>query len=167
MLGDILYFDESYNETQKIELLYEIFKNDFIDNPTYLNQTIFIDPKSHDKTDDKEKIFWHIITRKERGRRRFDSDRACRIKWIKPIILNYNHSKIKFFYYFEDNRKIRLYLWAYDEDFVVILQKLGNSSSYLVTSFYIDNDNKRNKLQKKYEDYINKVDERLNSCEWF
>jgi hypothetical protein len=83
MLGDILYFDESYDEAQKIELLYTIFKNDFIDNPTYLNQTIFIDPKSHDKTEDKEKIFWHIVTRKERGRRRFDNDRACRIKWMR------------------------------------------------------------------------------------
>ena len=71
------------------------------------------------------------------------------------------------FYYFEDNGKIRLYLWAYNYDFVVILQKLGNSSFYLVTSFYIDNQKKRDKFQKKFEDYINKVDRRLNGCEWF
>ena len=170
MLGDILYFDESYNETQKIELLYAIFKNDFIDNPTYLNQTIFIDPKSHDKTEDKEKIFWHIVTKTNprTKQREYDENRASRIKWIKQIILNYFDKEIKLFYHYENRQKvIRLYLWAYNYDFVVIIQKLGKKASYLVTSFYIDKKYNKKIYEKRYNDYINNKDEKLKNCEWF
>jgi len=71
------------------------------------------------------------------------------------------------FYYFEDTGRIRLYLWAFEVDFVVIMQKLGNSSSYLVTSFYIDNQKKKDVFEKKFTDYIQKKDIRLNNCEWF
>ena len=60
-----------------------------------------------------------------------------------------------------------MYLWAFENDFVVILQKLGNSSSYLVTSFYIDNQRKRDIFQKKHDDYNNKTDSKLSNCEWF
>lgn len=167
MFNEIIDFNSCCEDSEKINFLYEIFKSDFVDNSIYLNGTIYIDPKTHDKSDEKENIFWHIITRKDRGRRNFDAPRACRIKWIKPIIINYVSEKIKLFYYYEDTGKIRLYLWAYDNDFVVILQKLGSSSSYLVTSFYIDNRKKKEKFQKKYEDYTNKIDTRLNNCEWF
>jgi hypothetical protein len=167
MFDETIDFESCCDENQKIEYLYEIFKNDFINNSVYLNDTIYIDPKTHDKQDEKENIFWHIITRKDRGKRRFDTPRACRIRWIKPIILNFLDDKIKLFYYYEDNRKIRLYLWAFEYDFVVILQKLGNTSSYLVTSFYIDNQRKRDIFQKKFEDYNNKADVRLKDCEWF
>jgi hypothetical protein len=167
MFDEIIDFESCCNENKKIDYLYDIFKNDFIKNSVHLNNTIYIDPKTHDNQDNKENIFWHIITRKDRGRRIFDTQRACRIKWIKPIILNFSDDKIKLFYYYEDNRKIRLYLWAYEYDFVVILQKLGNISSYLVTSFYIDNQRKRDIFQKKFEDYNSKVDDRLYNCEWF
>ena len=160
---------EDKNDDEIIELLYEIFKNDFIDNRTYLADKIYINPISNDiePSVNKEKIFWHIISRKDRGRRRLDKPRACRINWIKPIIINHVHSEVKLFYYFEDNRKIRLYLWLYKKDFAVILQKLGSSSSYLVTSFYIDNQNKRDAFSRKYDSYIRNIDNRLNNCEWF
>lgn len=167
MFSEIIDFGDCCEDTKKIDFLYEIFKNEFIDVDVHLNGTIYIDPKTHDKEDDKEKIFWHIITRKDRDVRNFDIPRACRIKWIKPIILNFLSENIKLFYYYEDNRKIRLYLWAFQNDFVVILQKLGNSSSYLVTSFYIDNQRKKDIFEKKYKDYNDKIDLRLNGCEWF
>lgn len=74
--------------------------------------------------------------------------------------LSWSHLKL------EDDKKIRFYLWAYEHDFVVILQKLGNTSSYLVTSFYIDNQRKRDIFQRKFEDYQNGTDIRLRG-EWF
>lgn len=166
MFSEIIDFTNCCTDDKKIDFLYAIFKDDFVDNDVHLNGTVYIDPKSHDKHEEKENIFWHIVTRKDRGRRNFDPPRACRIKWIKPIIVNHSHAKIKLFYYYEDTGKVRLYLWAFENDFVVILQKLG-SSSYLVTSFYIDYEQKREKFQKKYEDYNNKTDKRLNGCEWF
>lgn len=167
MFSEIIDFGNCCEDNKKIDFLYEIFKSDFVDVDVHLNGIIYIDPKSHDKEDDKENIFWHIITRKDRGTRNFDEPRACRIKWIKPIIENFLSQNIKLFYYYEDNGKIRLYLWAFQNDFVVILQKLGNISSYLVTSFYIDNQKKRDIFEKKYNDYNDKINLRLNGCEWF
>jgi len=169
MLGELVNLDNQ-NDDEVIEFLYEIFKNDFILNRTYLAQSIYIDPMSDDieTSINKEKIFWHVISRKNRGTRRIDKPRACRINWIRPMILNYNHVKIKLFYYYEDNNKIRFYLWAYDDDFAVILQKIGTTnSSYVVTSFYIDNQKKRDVFDKKFVQYQNNDNNKLNDCEWF
>jgi len=169
MFSDVVNLDNKNND-EIIELLYEIFRNDFILNRTYLAQRVYIDPMSDDieASINKEKIFWHVISRKYRGTRIVDKPRACRINWIKPMILNYNHVKIKFFYHYEDNNKIRLYLWAYDNDFAVILQKIGiTNSSYVVTSFYIDNQNKRDAFERKFINYQNNTDIRLGNCEWF
>ena len=68
---------------------------------------------------------------------------------------------------FEENNKIRLYLWAHEQDFVVILQKLGRRDAYLVTSFYIKYAKKRADFKKRHADYMNKKNKRLNGCEWF
>ncbi len=72
------------------------------------------------------------------------------------------------FYHRENNKKrnIRLYLWAYEEDFVVILQKLGRSDAFLVTSFYINHSGKRRDYEKRYQNYINGNNE-LEGVEWF
>ena len=161
---------DNKNDDEIIELLYKIFKNDFVESRTYLSEQIYIDPMSDDieVTINKEKIFWHVISRKDRGIRRIDKPRACRINWIKPIILNHENSRIKYFYHYEDNHKIRLYLWAFNDNFAVILQKIGTTnSSYVVTSFYIDNQNKRDAFQRKLESYSNKSDNRLENFEWF
>lgn len=106
MFGEIIDFESCCEESKKINYLYGIFEIDFIKNSVFLNGTVYIDPKTHDKLDGKENVFWHIITRKERGQREFDSLRACRIKWIKPMIVNYSDAKIKTFYYYEDNKKL-------------------------------------------------------------
>lgn len=169
MFSEVVNLDNK-NEQEIIELLYEIFRNDFVVNRTYLANQIYIDPISNNLEEalNKEKIFWHVISRKDRGVRNIDIPRACRISWIKPIIVNHSNHKIKFFYYYEDNSKIRLYLWAFENDFAVILQKIGiTNSSYVVTSFYIDNQNKRDAFGRKHENYINNIDNRLENCEWF
>jgi len=168
--------------TRIFDVLYEIFHDDFIRNKTFLNKNIFIDPQSNKKEDGKELSFWHLTTRKQRyykkdgnrtvkmEERLTDYDRAARIHWIKPIIENgLTAQNIKLFYKKETTGKkpIRLYLWAYDEDFVVILQKLGKSSSFLVTSFYITHQHKRADFQKSYEKYVSHKDPNLRGCEWF
>jgi len=152
-----------------LESLYGIFKRDFIDTKTYLAGQIYINPLCQGKRNGKEEIFWHIVTRKNlrTKRRELDPERAKRIEWVKKAIENHNHCEIKSFYYYEDNKKIRFYIWIFRYDFLVILQKLGRSESYIVTSFYIDNNKKRSKLEKKYNDYVAKVDSRLIGCEWF
>lgn len=180
MLDEILDLNKIESENL-FNYLYSIFHSNFVENKTYLAGKIYIDPKSHDLEGNKEKIFWHLISREEkeiywengikkfRSRGRYpDYRRAERIGWVKEILENHTHEKIKLFYHRESNKKrdIRLYLWAYKDDFIVILQKLGKSSSFLVTSFYIDHQGKRDDYQKRYEKYRN-GDETLKECEWF
>lgn len=163
------------------DFLYSLFHRDFVANKTYLAEKIFINPRSNRKDEGKELDFWHLATKDEKiqvweGNKRvwkktdryLDFDRSRRIEWVKQILLNHAHEKVKMFYHKETNRKrdIRLYLWAYDADFVVILQKLGRSSSFLVTSFYITHDGKRRDYENRYKNYC-EGDEALEGCEWF
>jgi len=162
-------------------LYYEIFYPNFVDTDTYLANKIKIDPQSYKKDDGKEMTFWHLITRthqytikngkkfETKKERLLDYDRAKRLHWVKKIIENHLINEIKLFYKRESKGKkpIRLYLWLYDKDFVVILQKLGKSSSFLVTSFYITNDAKREDYQKFYDEYRKGSNRDLIGCEWF
>jgi hypothetical protein len=168
--------------TKLIDFLYYFFHRDFVANKTYLNQSIYIDPRSDRLDEGKELDFWHLTTRENKrevreGNRwvwisegRFpDYARSERIEWVKQILENHNHSSIKLFYHQESNQKrnIRLYLWAYQHDFVVILQKLGHSSSFLVTSFYLDNRGKRRDYERRFCRYRDKEIRELDGCEWF
>ena len=173
---------DSIGTHEFFEVLYhDYFCVDFIDTKTYLNKKIYIDPQTNQKDEGKEKSFWHLTSRKQRYRKKVgkrvewieerlpDHRRAERLAWVKQIIEFHTCPKIKLFYLKEttEHNPIRLYLWHYQEDFVVILQKLGSSSSFLVTSFYITHDKKRKDYQRRYEDYVNKKDSDLYGCEWF
>ncbi|MCC5486532.1 RlfB protein [Vibrio lentus] len=155
--------------TRIIDSLYDIFDRDFVSNRTYLANSIYVDPQSQRKDEGKELSFWHLTTRKDtyfdwingkkvkvEGDRYPDFQRASRLEWIKQILTNHDDDCIKMFFYKEQAKKnpIRLYLWAEEHDFVVILQKLGNSSSFLVTSFYVDHNKKRRDFQSRYEAYL-------------
>lgn len=167
--------------TKIIDYLYDIFHRDFVANRTYLADTIYINPRSHRKDEGKEVDFWHLTTREEKEKiwennkpvwrvtgRYPDFGRASRLEWVKQILTQHDHEAIKLFYHRETNKKrnIRLYLWAHEHDFVVILQKLGRTDSFLVTSFYITHDKKRREYDARHQNYVN-GDNSLNNCEWF
>ena len=172
---------ERIDATRIIDSLYDIFDRDFVSNQTYLANSIYVDPQSNRKDEGKELSFWHLTTRKDYtyewvngrkikigGERYPDFQRASRLEWIKQILTNHDDDCIKMFFYKEQTGKkpIRLYLWAEDHDFVVILQKLGRSSSFLVTSFYIDQEHKREDYESRYEAYLDNSTG-LASYRWF
>lgn len=171
----------SVDAAQLFEYLYGFFHRDFVARQTWLNCNIWIDPQCHRMEDGKEKTFWHLTSREQKmfvkqGNRYVpvkerlpDFRRSERIEWVRQIIENHNHAVVRCFYHKETtgSRPIRFYLWAYNHDFVVILQKLGKSSSFLVTSFYIDQPSKRQDYTVRYQRYINKSVAELASCEWF
>ena len=64
-------------------------------------------------------------------------------------------------------KQVRLYLWAHEYDFVVIVQKLGASDAFLVTSFYITEIYKRDSYTKWHDEYIKGIHPELQYCEWF
>jgi hypothetical protein len=167
--------------TQIIDTLYDVFCEDFVRNRTLLAGQIYIDPRSNRKSDGKELDFWHLTTKENKEKiwinnkpvwqstgRFIDFPRASRLAWVKQILSNYQHPSIKVFYHQESNEKknIRLYFWAYQDDFVVILQKLGSSSSFLVTSFYIEHDGKRKDYEVRYKHFINNLSDFAN-LKWF
>ena len=180
MLSDVLNLQQ-VAATDIIDFLYGIFHRDFVADRTYIAEQIYINPRSHSKDAGKERDFWHLTTREEKEKvwkngkpvwqvvgRYPDFPRAERLEWVKQILTNHDHNSIKLFYHRETNKKrdVRLYLWAFEHDFVVILQKLGRSSSFLVTSFYIDHRGKVADFNKRYDNYVN-GSAGLNGCEWF
>lgn len=172
---------EPLDRNELFDVLYKYFHRDFVANKAYLNKTIKIDPQSHKKDGNKEASFWHLTTRAvtstvkvdnryiEIDNREPDYQRSERIEWIRDIITNHDHEEIKLFYHMETNAKknIRLYLWAHRYDFVVILQKLGKSTSFLVTSFYIDHEAKKGTYEARFNRYRGGNAAELAGCEWF
>lgn len=172
---------QGQTEPAVYDFLYPMFQRDFVIADTYINNTIYVDPKGQGVRDGKEEVFWHITTREQSKtvkqdkkmvrikHRPFDPDRASRIEWIRPMLVNHTSPLIKLFYRKETKGKkpIRLYFWAYQHDFVVIVQKLGQSDSFLVTCFYITEQYKRASYQKWYNDYRSGCNPELKNCEWF
>ncbi|WP_372739997.1 hypothetical protein [Neptunomonas sp.] len=169
------------SDTEIFDYLYLFFEEDFIEQRTLLAGSIYLDPNGQGMRNGREEVFWHITTRERTVRvrqgnqfipsksRLLDPDRASRIDWIRPILLNHNHTDIKLFYRKETTgrKPIRLYLWAHQHDFVVIVQKLGASGAFLVTSFYITEVYKRASYARLYAEYTSGVNQDLQGCEWF
>lgn len=169
------------SEPDVYDYLYQFFKRDFIESKAHIAKTIYVDPKGQGMREGKEEVFWHITTRTQtktvkRGKqmvklisRPYDPERAARIEWIKPLLLNHEHQDVKLFYRKESKGKqpIRLYFWAHQNDFVVIVQKLGTSDAFLVTSFYITETYKRASYDKWYNEYVQGNKPELHGCEWF
>ena len=167
--------------THLFDFLYNFFHRDFVAGKTYLNGSIWINPRSHRLDDGKELDFWHLTTREQtkqikqgnqyvlKKERLLDYRRSERIEWVKKIITQHTNSVVRCFYHKETNAKrdIRLYLWAYQHDFVVILQRMGKSNAFLVTSFYIDHADKRRDFQLRYQRYHEGKVAELQGCEWF
>jgi len=169
MTSLIVQYDHSKTVRENYERLYEYFKDDFITNETHLNSQYKIDIDTLSTRNRKPKIFWHVISREEevrvrRGRtwqtkkiRKFDKNRAKRIRWIKHLILNFDDTANNIFAFFytettgANRGKLRFYIWAKDHDYVVILEKLNASSSFLVTAFFIDEHHKKSVYQTRYE----------------
>lgn len=152
-----------------IDYLYEIFERDFVHQRAMLSGKVWIDPRSERKNDGKEDSFWHLITRGKVGDRYPDYRRAERLEWVRQIIDSPTHPCVQIFYHRESNQRqdVRMYLWAEKHDFVVIIQRLGKSRAFLVTSFYVDHKGKRDDYRKRLQHYQSGRDADLSSNVWF
>jgi hypothetical protein len=156
------YFDDlGFNpeeEEVKIRELYQIFYDDFVQNPFTLNgcnvtvktnlsqhvgQPTYFGEFIHD--------FVHTITRKSdiTRRRVFEPQRANRIHWIKPILLNSGDERIKYYQFIESTGELRDYFWFEEKDFVVVLERLL-PGYWLITAYIVDD---KRKHQKRYWNY--------------
>lgn len=133
------------------ELLYRIFQTDFVNSqPCYRGNTVWFFPE---KEDGKEVVFWHLTSRvdKTTGERLPDLRRSERLPWARPMLANPDKPEILDWDYEEDDGSIKTYVWLKDYDYLIILKKYRNGRRRLITSFWIEYQNFRIKLDKKYE----------------
>jgi len=132
-----------------LDNLYKVFRRDFIERPLFYRACrVFCDSRKVDS--DKEEAFWHLITKEQGGERLVDYGRAKRLPWIRPIIENSDRPEIKEWEYLEKGKKVRVYLWVEDHDYVVVLERKGNRC-FLVTAYYVEGESTRRRLRRKYE----------------
>lgn len=157
--------------------LFLIFKNDFLDSQPLLQldgrtYIIMVDKRNTCSCpftgSNKCERFWHIVTTsrnsnkknrcnpcpdKYEKRRKYDSARAKRIHWIKPIIEECESNiNIKHFFQKRGN-KTSLVLWHTVSNFVVIIRKIGKvDTKFLVTSYLIYQ-NQVHKYKKQLKEY--------------
>lgn len=132
------------------DLLYKIFRKDFIiDKTLYCNKHVSF---SREIEDGKEKIFWHITTRDETssGQRLPDFRRCERIPWLKPMLENSTNSQVLAWENIEGNGIIKIYVWLRDHDYLTIMKKTKKGYLILLTAYWLEYKNSREKLLKKY-----------------
>lgn len=137
---------------QTYDMLYEIFKKDFIlSRPVYNGQSVWYFPQ---REDGKELIFWHLTSRKEEyagGERVPDLRRSERLPWVKPTIDNSREPESWVWDYKEGDGSIKTYVWLRNFSYVVIMKKYNNDSRRIITSYYLDYSHEERKMIKKYE----------------
>ena len=154
-LPPMISLDGSYEEI--IESLYEVFRNDFIQNRAkHLGRDVAYNGVINQFSQGKVEGFWHVITRDDSTRRDrlIDYRRAERLPWARPLMEKPYNNEIRFFFYDEgDSRKgIRHYIWLENHKYVVILQR--KKSHYIwVTAFYVE-EWKHEDLKRRFENRI-------------
>jgi len=132
------------------EILYKIFNRDFkITKPMYGGYEVWFFPEVEDG---KELIFWHLTHRsdKKTGERLPDLRRSERLPWARKMIDNSQKPEIWAWDYREGEGKTNTYVWLKDHDFLVLMRKYKTGERRLLTSFYIDYQHYKRKLERKY-----------------
>ncbi len=146
-----------------LECIYEIFKEDFIDNKPIFEGKVVNFRKA--PMDGKyEHTFIHLTHKDEYHKSNNPNDRvpdirrAERIGWNRAIIDNYrceeNCNDCNKVLYFEEyyKKNIRVYFLFKDVKFLVIIEKRENYN-LLITGYYVEYNNAMKKYIKKYEKY--------------
>lgn len=136
-----------------IEVVYQFFVEQFIDTQPLFegNKVAF---KRHPEEDNKVYTFGHCTSSDEKivDDRVPDLRRCERIRWIRPIIENFNDPAIKIWKN-KRNRETRVLLWLEEMDYVVILSE--RKGYYILwTTYMTDRRHTREKFEREYENYI-------------
>lgn len=140
----------------QITELYSIFLNDIIKHPIIIKGLPLKSNRNksrHPICRGKSQGFEHIITRESKysGKRNFDRERANKIHWIRPVILNVSDVRIKYFEKINDKGMNQLFYWFEEKHFVVIVREV-NPDLMLITSYSVDH-GKKQQFKRDYEMY--------------
>lgn len=147
----VLLEDYRGDAEKYIKVIYKIFRQEFIENPpNYKNQRVGITKQPF--YDGKEAGFWHLIQEgKVEIDRLPDIRRFERIKWPRAIIINERDIRIKVWENKRGNKKF-ICLWIECADYLLVLAK-RKGYVLLWTGYPITYPNRKNDLQKEYEEY--------------
>lgn len=146
------------NEEELLAQLHDIFIDDFITNPFQVDgATVLIKDElsAHKGLPDYfayyRHDFVHCVTRKSdiTRRRVFEPERANRVHWIKPILLNHHERCIKYYLYTESDGTARDYFWYEEKKYVVILEKVSKDY-WLISGHCVDDEQKHRRRFQKY-----------------
>lgn len=150
-LPNLILYSGNWDEYE--EILYSVFKRDFLDSQPILKRFkvfIIVEPKFKGK----EWSFWHITSEGEIESKRTPNFRKCeRICWIKPIIESYPHQIIKAWPIKEKGR-MKICLCYGDWEYLVVLRRI-KKGFLLITAHPIEYNNTKRKLEKQYIDFKN------------
>jgi hypothetical protein len=126
---------------------YAVFKADFIDTQTEFHKMRLI--ISSVKELDKEKEFWHVVSRDDHqhGDRPANGDRLIRSHWVKPMIVRHREPEITYFPHQHGNGNTRHFFWHQQENYAVILEEKKNRL-YIVTAYLVDEERKAQQFRK-------------------
>ena len=142
------------------DLLYSIFKHDFIDShPDFEGKRVAIrrEPIEYGK----EEAFFHVTCQdySKEGDRVPDLRRCERIRWVRAFIENYNCDPsacpecegVKVWSEpYKNNSRVHILLE--EERYIVVIER-RNTYCLLVTAFYFDQDHALKKKLKHYDIY--------------
>lgn len=161
-LPDIIPCNSYDDYNSYLEVIYQIFRSDFIDSsPTYKNAIVEVNRKI-DKDFKKEESFVHVITRNyEDGQhnlsdREHDVSRTNRVPWIRPFITKCDACR-KCNIYCDGikvwekrkGKRIRTLFLLEEERYLVVIEKRGRWY-FLVTAYYIDYNHYLDDLIEEY-----------------
>lgn len=140
------------------DLLYDLFHENFIANKTY-HRGKYVG-FSRDLEDGKERIFWHLTTRDDKTLEdRFpDLRRSERLPWLKPMLEKNHNPEVLVWEYTESDGSTNIYIWLKDHDYVAIIKKIKTGALILITAYWIEYENVKKKLKKKYDSRNKKAD---------
>lgn len=145
---------DHYDEQGRRTSLKRIFKRDFEDViNSFRDKMIRPIPSERDSM---ELLFKHLTTRKDYvdndHTRVYDRDRAIRLHWVRPHLLEQINDDLEVFSVEEKVRgryDIRTYIYNRAEQYVVILEPFRNTDDYyLITAYYLESRNTR-KIERK------------------
>lgn len=155
-LPELIFFsDYQGNFSEYIEAVYQIFREDFIENKAYFEgQKIAL--VRHPLLQNKEAAFWHVTSEGKVEEERTPDFRRCeRVAWIKAIIDNSESPAVKVWENRRSNKK-RVCLWLEQQDFLVVLEP-RSGYTLLRTAYPTTFEHTRKKLRKEFQRYVGQV----------
>lgn len=168
ILNDRFFIGPDYDPSQwtreeYIEELYQLFLTDLVRRPLrWKNDGLNVSLRRHTEIQGRHAIFWHIISggTGAEASRQLEPQRCARIRWIRPLVENFNsefpeEKNIRWWIDKKRTSKPRYVLTRPEFDYVVVIEQRAEYA-LLVTAYYVEQRHRRRKLRREHDDYWQK-----------